>query len=42
MKRKPSEVPSRRREAACLEDIPNVGPAIAADLTQTKRASVPK
>ena len=32
MKRKPSEVPSRRREAACLEDIPNVGPAIAADL----------
>src|SRR6266851_44641 len=34
MKRNPSEVPSRRREAARLEDIPNVGPAIAADLRQ--------
>jgi hypothetical protein len=32
MKRKASEVPRRRREAVRLEDIPNVGPAIAADL----------
>jgi hypothetical protein len=32
MKRKPSEESSRRREAVRLEDIPNVGTAIAADL----------
>ena len=32
MKRKSSEESSRRREAVRLEDIPNVGPAIAADL----------
>jgi hypothetical protein len=32
MKRKYSEESSRRREAVRLEDIPNIGPAIAADL----------
>ena len=32
MKRKTSEESSRRREAVRQEDIPNVGPAIAADL----------
>jgi hypothetical protein len=32
MKRKPANGSSRRREVVRLEDIPNVGPAIAADL----------
>ena len=32
MKRKPSKGSSRRREVVRLEDIPKVGPAIAADL----------
>jgi len=32
MKGKPSERSSRRGEVVRLEDIPNVGPAIAADL----------
>ena len=31
-KRQSSEQASASREVACLEDIPNVGPAVAADL----------
>jgi hypothetical protein len=34
MKRKSSEGNSNRHDVARLEDIPNVGPAIAADLRQ--------
>jgi hypothetical protein len=34
MKRKTSERNSSRREVVHLEDIPNVGPAVAADLRQ--------